>query len=299
MEYPAVKKDILDRFQELSPQLKLAARYVLDRPDDIALNSMRKVADLAKVQPATMVRLAQTLGYEGYQEFRLPFNNRLRGKTADYALRVKVLQDRKDGNSSRALYDDLLAAGSENLAEAFSGNSLEKILIFCDELLAANHIYVLGLRGSFPVAFAFHYGYGMFRRNATLLDGRAGTFADNLRTLQEGDVVLAVGFSPYTASTVRTLDYALDNGAKLLSLTDSAVSPLAEKAHQALLVPHDSPSFYQSFVAPLAVAEALVAFMAARGGASVLADIEASENQLSQFDAYWEETLPRKRRSRS
>ncbi len=299
MEYPAVKKMIVDRFQGLSPQLQLAARYVLDKPDDIALNSMRRVADLAGVQPATMVRLAQALGYENYNQFRLPFNHRLRGRKADYAERAKILQQRKTENNFSHLYDDLQAASSENIAEAFSGNSQEELLAFCDTLLAANHIYVLGLRGSFPVAFAFHYGYGMFRRNATLLDGQAGTFADHLRALQDEDVVLAIGFSPYTASTVRTLDYTLEKGVRLLTLTDSAVSPLAEKAHQTLLVPHDSPSFYQSFVAPLAMAEALVAFMAAQGGEGVLADIEASENQLSNFEAYWEGSTIRKRRPRT
>jgi len=298
MEYSAIKRQIVSIFQELSPQLRLAARYALDQPDDIALNSMRKAAGLAGVQPATMLRFAQALGFDSYNQFRVPFNNRLRGRSGEYVARAKVLQGRKTQDELVSLYGDLGAAGVDNITEAFASNRPEALQKFCEQLLKAGHIYVLGMRGSYPVAFAFHYGYGMFRRNCTLLDSQGGTFADNLRALREGDVVFAIGFSPYTRSTVRTLDYALEKGATLLALTDSVVSPLSEKASQTLLVPHNSPSFNQSFVAPLAFAEVLVAFLAAQGGEKVLADIEASENQLSKFNAYWEGMAEPRRRPR-
>jgi len=296
VEYPAIKKQIVDQFQSLSPQLRVAAQYVLDRPDDVALNSMRTVAGLADVQPATMVRLARALGFESYKEFRIPFSARLTGKKAEYSERARKLQAREVGIAEQSLFDDLKASSLENIDEAFRANSPDKLETFCQKLIAANHIYVLGLRGSFPVAFAFHYSYRMFRRNATLLDGQGGTFADNLRALSKDDVLFVVGFSPYTGDTVRTIDYASRLGATILTLTDSIVSPLAEKADQALLVPSFSPSFNQSFVAPLAIAEALVGMLAAKGGERALGDIETSEKQLSDFRAYWEESPGRKKR---
>ena len=46
-------------FPKLSPQLRQAAQYLIDRPDEIAFTSMRQLAERAEVQPATMVRLAQ------------------------------------------------------------------------------------------------------------------------------------------------------------------------------------------------------------------------------------------------
>jgi DNA-binding MurR/RpiR family transcriptional regulator len=288
MEYPAVKERIIDRFQSLSPQLRVAAQYIIDRPDDVALNSMRRVADLAGVQPATMVRLAQALGYSSYNEFRAPFNNRLRGRKGDYSARAKVLRSRITEDDFEALHRDLEAAGRENLTEAFVGNPPATLTGFCDRLFGADHIYVLGLRGSYPVAFSFHYGYSMFRSNATLLNGQGGTFTDSLRRLGPTDVLFAIGFMPYAAETIQTLDYAKTKGACILALTDSELSPLKESADLALLAPSGSPSFYQSFVAPLALAEGLVAYLAQRGGDEVLTDIENSENQLRDFNAYWD-----------
>ena len=53
---------ILDRFPSLSPQLQVAARFVVDHPNEVVIGSMRTLAERAQAQPATFVRLAQQLG---------------------------------------------------------------------------------------------------------------------------------------------------------------------------------------------------------------------------------------------
>ena len=51
-------------------QLKAAARYVLEHPQDVALLTMREQARQANLQPATMTRFAKHLGLEGYDALR-------------------------------------------------------------------------------------------------------------------------------------------------------------------------------------------------------------------------------------
>src|SRR5699024_11962024 len=53
-----------ERFSEMPPQFQIGARYLLDNPSQIPVSSMRKIAQQAGVQPATLVRLAQSLCYE-------------------------------------------------------------------------------------------------------------------------------------------------------------------------------------------------------------------------------------------
>ena len=65
-DYAAVKQRLEDAFPGLSPQLRQAARFVLDRPEDVALHSMRQLASRAGVHPSTMVRLARAPDYPGY-----------------------------------------------------------------------------------------------------------------------------------------------------------------------------------------------------------------------------------------
>ena len=58
VELVQVTDRIEAEFPRLSPQLKRAARYVLDSPDDVALSSMRALATRADVHPSALVRLA-------------------------------------------------------------------------------------------------------------------------------------------------------------------------------------------------------------------------------------------------
>ncbi|MEG3620020.1 enoyl-CoA hydratase-related protein [Magnetovibrio sp. PR-2] len=78
MEYQELSQRVEDAFEGLSAQLKRAARYVLDHPDDVALLSMRQFAAKANVHPSTMMRLIKELGMDGYAAFQEPHRHRLR-----------------------------------------------------------------------------------------------------------------------------------------------------------------------------------------------------------------------------
>lgn len=58
---------------EMPPQLQVAARFVLERPQDVALMSMRVQAQAAGVSHSTMMRLAEWLGLSGYAALRQAF----------------------------------------------------------------------------------------------------------------------------------------------------------------------------------------------------------------------------------
>lgn len=285
MEYGALSKKLSESFASLSPQLRQAARHVSRRPDDVALMSMRALAAEADVHPSTMVRLAQAMGFRGYKEFRAPFQERLRVRPQGYQARARDLQKRDDRRTASFLADveDTAAA---NLKEAFGRNSPEQYALCAEALAQAERIFVVGQRGSYPIGFYFHYAYSMFRDNALLVDGRGGTFADELRSLRAADAVLALSSAPYGAETVRAVEFARGRGATVVAVTDNRVSPLAKNATYTLLASIESPSFFQSAVAAMATAEALVLLILAGAGEAALRAIAKSEQQLESFGAY-------------
>lgn len=295
MDFESVSQRIADAFPRLSPQLQRAARHVLDHPDDVALMSMRRIAANAGVHPSTMVRLARAFDYASYNRFREPFQHRLRGRNATYLDRARTLQARGSGGATSDLVDEILETAIANLRDGFDHNGVDALSACAEALGKARRVYVVGLRGCFPVAFFFHYVYRMFRDNAVLLDGRGGTFADELRVLGPGDIVLAISVDPYTHETVRAVEYAKRQGGTALVLTDSPVSPLARNADHVIIVGTESPSFFHSIAPAMALAEALVILMVARGGRKALDSIAESEGQLDDFDAYWHREEPPRR----
>ena len=276
-------------FSRLSPQLKQAARYVIDHPDDVALYSMRQLAAHADVHPSTMVRLARELGFDGHSQFQEPFQERLRSKPkVSYVGSARDLQARGGTGNANTLITEMF----ETERRAFKGLMDYQDMVNIDDaaeaLCGARNIFAVGVRSLYPVAFYFHYACRMFTNTVHLVGGHGGTFADQLRGVGEGDVVLATSFSPYSRNSVRAVDYAQDHGARVVAITDSVVSPIARgKGTIALVVSNDSPSLFHSIVPALGVAEALVMLMIARGGSKALVALEDSEEQLNGFDAYW------------
>lgn len=286
MDYAAISKAITDGYPGLSPQLKLAARHVLDRPDDVALMSMRALAAAAGVHPTTMVRLARRFEFDSFNDFRNLFQKRLRGHPSDYARRARDLQSRADGPAD--LVGEVMAKALGNLRASFEINGAERFAAAATQILAGKRVFVAGLRSCYPVAFYFHYVYRVFRDNGVLLHGQGGTFTDELRAFTSDDVLVAVSFEPYAKETVLAADYARSLGGASVVITDSLVSPLARNASQVLLIENESPSFFHSVAPAMSAMETLVALMVAQGGDKALKAIRESEEQLSRFDAYWQ-----------
>jgi DNA-binding MurR/RpiR family transcriptional regulator len=286
MDLAPLNKRIERRFAELSPRLRVAARYVLDRPDEVALHSMRALALRAGVKPSIMLRLARELGFAGYDAFRAPFREWLRQRQVSFTARARALRDRARHSEEAALVSNMLAADLADLEETYTSLGEERLVAARKMLAAAPRVFVLGTRSLYPVAFAFHYACRMFMDTTILLTGQGGTFADELRRVQKGDVMLAIGLDPLPSDMLHAVGYARAAGARLLALTDSPISPLAQGAALVLPVKAGGPSFFDSAVPALSIVQTLVALLLAEGGEEVIGRLARSERQLVGFDVY-------------
>ncbi len=288
MDFDTLTRRMADEFTRLSPQLRQAARYTLDRPEDVALMSMRTVATQAGVQPSTMVRLARSLGFTSYTAFREPFETRLRRRPNGLLARARDLQARGAEGRATGLLQEVLSTDIANLRDTFANNDVARFEACAAVLSRGRRVFILGVRSCYPVAFFFHYAYGMFRDNGILLDGRGGTFADELRGFSRDDVMMVISVEPYSDKTVRSMEYCHKRGGTAVAVTDSVVSPVAANADHVLVVSNHSPSFFDSIAAAMAAVEALIVLMVAAGGDNALATIEESERHLDDFRAYWQ-----------
>ncbi|EMH3212239.1 MurR/RpiR family transcriptional regulator [Burkholderia multivorans] len=270
------------QFSELSPQFQAGAAFLLDHPEEVAMSSMRKVAQRAQVQPASLVRLAQQFGFPGWNELRDLCVARVRTRPEPLTQRARSLV-RPDAQASLA--HDLLAAQQQNLVATAAYN--EHALADAAKLIRkASHVHVAGFRSCYPVAFGFVYGYRLFRPSVSLLNGVAGSLEMELRAIGKHSATVIVSFAPYSAEATRVAQAAKAQGSRVVAITDSAVSPIALHADAQLIFTHDSPSFFPSLVAAHAVAEALVAQLLALEGGGAIAELERAEAELHAKGAY-------------
>ena len=167
------KQDILKvierEYVQLSPQLQLAARFALDRPDRIAFYSMREAAAQADVLPPTMLRLAKRLGFETFNEFRNRFRDRIEAPSDSYAARARRLQMRDEPSIGSGLLQEISDADMRNIQRTFEVIDDVAIMAAADAFIQAETVNVIGLRKCFPIAFYFHYATRVFFPNARLI----------------------------------------------------------------------------------------------------------------------------------
>jgi DNA-binding MurR/RpiR family transcriptional regulator len=281
-------------FDVLSSRFQDAARWIIDHPADVALLTTREQARRAGVSPATMTRLAQRFGLNGYDDVRKLYADAVRRRPESFRGRAQELLHRRDIEGDAALVQDIFSALARHLQLLSSPAAVKQLTAAAERIAEAERVFCLGLRSTFSVAYIFHYVRSLFGANSVLVDGAGGTGIDALRTIGRGDVLLAITVRPYTHLTVKAAQYARDKRAGIVAVTDSELSPLAALAGETLIVGTDSPSFFHSMAPAFAAIECLAALVAARHGSETLKSLARSEAHLAAFDTY---VLPQRKAS--
>lgn len=277
------------RFLSLSPQLRKAARFVIDNPDEIALHSMRSIATRAEVHPNAMLRLARELGFASYAPFRQQFRSWIVARsTTSWLGRAQDLRKRGDGPRRKDLVGEYVRQEVENLHLTFGPGLAPRLNEAAALLAQARHVYVLGLRSLFSVSFYFHYVCRMFTRNSILLTGTGGTFADDLRNVDRSDVMIAFSYEPYARDTVKAVEFARERGARTIVVTDSKRSPIVAAEGVTMIVSNKAKSLFPTMLPAFAVAQLLATLLVSEGSEETLAEIARSESQLDRFGVYVE-----------
>jgi DNA-binding MurR/RpiR family transcriptional regulator len=286
MDRGPLAEQIIKTFDDMPAQLQAGARYVLDRPRDVALLSMREQARQAGVQPATMTRLAKRLGMEGYDEVRELYAAAVRDGGLGFAGKagVQVVSQKLKGD--RAMAADMLKSIGKQIERLAAPANLDRLVAAARALASARRIYCLGLRSSHSVAWHLHYVLTLVGDRSIHIDGIGATGADALARATNRDILLVASVMPYTRLTVELAEYAARRGIAVVAITDSEVAPLAQIAQDVIVVPTESPSFFHAMSPAFAVAEVLGAVIAGRGGEDALASLRHSDGHLAALNTH-------------
>lgn len=254
---------ILDRYETLSKRLQQIARYVLDEPNAVGLETLAVLADRSGVQPSAIVRFAKSFGFEGATPMQRLFRDELLSGNASLAYGERVRQF-TDGVEGRAVGDP-----GQVLAEFVEGNvlalqnlgeivSAEDLAAAVDLISRAETVYVAGFRRSFPVAAYIAYSLHQVDKKTVFIDSVGGMTRQQIHAIGPDDLMIAVSYHPYAEEAVALIEDAVERGCRVLSISDSLVSPVAKPATQVLQVREAEIRKFRSLSASMCLAQALV-----------------------------------------
>ena len=267
---------ILVRYESLSKRLQQIARYVLDEPNAMALETLAVLAERTGVQPSAIVRFAKSFGFDGATQMQRLFRDGLLSGTAPmgYGERVReftqTVEGKAVGDPGQVLGEfvegNVLAL--QNLGKIVGREDLARAVKLISQ---AETVYVAGFRRSFPVAAYLAYSLMQVDKRTVFIDSLGGMSLQQVHAITAKDLLIAVSYHPYAEETVHVVDAAVAQGCGVLSISDSLVSPVAKPATQVLQVREAEIRKFRSLSASMCLAQALVisyAFAAspAKGG---------------------------------
>jgi DNA-binding MurR/RpiR family transcriptional regulator len=240
---------------QLTEAQKQAAQYIMDHYEESIFLTASKLAQKASVSEATIVRLAQVLGFDGYpkmqQMLRANFRDRL---TTVTRLEQTVKSVRTDGDIlTKIMQEDI-----RNLSETLRDISLETFHQAVTDMKNAKRIFVVGLRGAHAPALVLALYLRFLGKQASPVIPGYGDVWNTLHGMGSEELVIGISFPRYTRLTIEILEYAKGKGARVGAITDSFVSPLARNADWVLPVHSKLDSFIESFTAAMSLVNALL-----------------------------------------
>lgn len=273
-------------FNEMAPQMKKAARWIVDNPREVALLSMREQARRAGVQPATMTRLAQHLNFSGFEDLRAEYADALRDGRDGLSGRAWDRLSAEQGQDEALFAAEALRILEKQIAVLMAPETLSSALAAVDRLCEARRIYCLGARSGHAVAWHLGYVLSLISDKPVLLDGLGSTGTDRLRSSGPEDALFVVSVQPYTRSVVEATNFARGRGVGVVALTDSAVSPLLREGDVAIVAPTASASFFHAMTPAFAMVELLASLVARRDGAASLEAVRRFDAHLAALGVY-------------
>ncbi|MCI2399654.1 MurR/RpiR family transcriptional regulator [Aliiroseovarius subalbicans] len=275
-----------DEIAHLAPQLRTAAKYVIDHPSDFGLDSIRESARKAQVSTYTFVNIAKTMGFAGFEEFRQPFRHALVSGGFD-AVAPAWLDDVATDTPLATTYVDAVKNTMSIVDRSLERQVIEELDAVADALTAADRVYLTAVRSSYAMAYYLHYVGRMALPSLHLIPRHMNSAIDDLNEAGPGDVLIAITITPYSRETIEACRFAKEKGVKLVLITDSEVVSPELAPEFSLVASVLSTHHFGCFSGMMAVIETLIALLMQRGGDAARARIKSYETLRKENNAYW------------
>jgi DNA-binding MurR/RpiR family transcriptional regulator len=268
---------------QLTAAQKQAVQYIMDHYEESIFLTASKLAKKAGVSEATVVRLAQVLGFDGYpklqQMLRKSFQDRL---TTVTRLESTIQHVRNDAD----ILTNIIQKDIQNLSETLRNISLEAFRQAVADMQNAKRIYVVGLRGAHAPALLLALYLRFLEKQASPVIPGYGDVWNTLHGIDSDDLVIGISLPRYTKLTIDILEYAKEKGVKVGAITDSLISPLARNADWVLAVHSKLDSFIESLTASISLVNALLTALSVHNPEETMRALKEREILWQKKDIY-------------
>lgn len=237
----------------LSPKRQEVIRPLLENPRRYVLHSLRDLAKELDSAPATLLRISREMGFPTFHDFR----RYLHELSVTQATPFGVLESSSGNSGLEGRIEESLNQDLANIRGLSHSLDMKRLLALVKRLYAADRVLIFGGDMAESLARFLEYNLTVIGLSAVAVSS-AGEISHRLRQMTRKDVVIGISFRRGLRQTVEGLRQARSRGTYSVGITDSSISPVARYASEYFVTPTEGPLFAGSYVAAMALLNALL-----------------------------------------
>jgi len=270
------------QFPKLSKGQKRIAQFIIEHYDKAAFMTASKMGAQTNVSESTVVRFANSLGFEGYPQLQRSLQDIIKTKLTT----VQRVDMDKEYSSDIEVVERIMKSDMDNVRHTIEDIDFHGIEKAVDAIIKAEKIYIIGLRSSKSLADFLGFYLSLILGNVSMVGFGISDIYEQMLRISDKDLLISISFPRYSSRTIEVTQYAKEQGAQVIAITDSAISPIAGIADHYLTAKSSMASFVDSLVAPLSLINALIVAIGMREKKDIKEYFNKLENIWEKYNIY-------------
>ena len=232
-----------------------------------------------------VVRFAIELGYDGYPKLQRAVEELVKNKLTA-SQRMEVSYDRMQKEDKHIL-KAILEGDEDRIHSTLNDIDTDEFDKAIEYILKAKRIYIVGGRSASALSNFLSFYLNLMLDNVINASSSTTTETfEQIFRIEEGDVLIGISFPRYSNKTVKAMEYAYNQGAKTIAITDGKFSPMVKSATVGLIARSDMVSFVDSLVAPLSLINAILVSISMNRKDKIVDSLDKLERMWGEYQVY-------------
>ncbi len=271
-------------YPHLPENQRKVADVLLERIREVPFLSVIELEGLSGTSKATVVRLAQSLGFSGYHELRERVREGAQSEISE-ARTFPLLSEETDEET----FTTVARQDVQNINQTITQIDREVFARVTQMFLTASRVYTFGLGISSLLARVLSYSLNQVAVRSTPFAHEHETFFEQIHQVTPSDVAVAFSFHPYSRETIDTAQALAAKGVPVVAVTDRVTSPVAFVSTAVLPIASQNRLFTNSISAVSVLINALTTEVALRSKNRATDNLRKTEDLLQQAGHYFTE----------
>lgn len=249
-----LRERVQDNFSALPKTQRSLIKRILTEYEEYVFPTIDDAAARLGVHKSTLVRLAQSLGYEGYTELRAELQALYREEVSPGKKLGRALSE----VDTDSLYPQVVETETLYLKESLKTVRTEDIHEAARLIVGARRVFICGRGPQGPLAELFAFRLRRFHFDVLSISEEGRAILEKLQLLTKDDVLILFSFIDVSSDQRHAIALARRVGCRTILITDSVAKEMLSHISVTIAARRGPATIYHTDIVPLAIVTAIL-----------------------------------------